>query len=416
MLISMGNFGKQLYIIRKQKNLTLRELEKLSGVKFVRIGRFENNMEKPSLETIKKLEKALNVNFEEIEGITQEIKDLYKNFVDSLLYDTINFENIISNINENKEKYLASSYYSVIMLIVYIINILKNDFINIDNAEKELERLLEPKSDYLQLYYEYKGMRKYLEEKKDEAVNILESALTIANNKKQNTMIYYHLSMVNISRNKYIEALKYADLAKRGFVEFASFKRILYTDGQIGSIYSQMQRFDLAIEKYKMCLISCKTLSLSPNIKALFIRNLSWIYIKNKDYITPLAYLQEAEELDPKSIQLKMYKIWCNYKLEKYNAVRSLIYEYRELKKVKSHKQQFKLFSELIYNAGSKPTLALIDLAIATYNEFATKRDYELMNFYIDIVIDLLKQRDDDKMLIQYLETKIRINDEINKN
>ena len=43
--IFMNEFGKQLYIVRKHKNLTLRQLDELSGVKFVRIGRFENDKE-----------------------------------------------------------------------------------------------------------------------------------------------------------------------------------------------------------------------------------------------------------------------------------------------------------------------------------------------------------------------------------
>lgn len=412
----MDNFGKQLYIVRKKRNLTLRELDKLSGVKFVRIGRFENNMEKPSPEIIAKLEKALNVNFQEIAGISEDIKKLYKKFVDSLLYDVNDLEKYIEIIDVNKDVYLSNCHFPVILLINYVIDVLRDNLVNIDKTEKELERLLEPKSDYLQLYYEYKGLRYYIHGLKDKAVDVLDSALTISNNPKQNTMIYYHISMVNMSRNKYIEALNYAELAKRGFVEYASFKRILYTDGQIGSIYSQMRRFDLAIEKYKTCLNSCETLDLISNKKALFLRNLSWIYIKSGNYVKPLEYLEEAEKLEPDSNHLKMYKIWCNYKLGKYNTARTLIDEYIYLGKVKSHKKRYKLFSELVYNAGNKPTLTLIDLAIDTYKEFAAKHDYELMNFYIDIVIDLLKQRDDDKMLIQYLETKIRINDEINKN
>lgn len=411
----MDNFGKQLYIVRKKMNLTLRELDELSGVKFVRIGRFENNMEKPSPEIVAKLEKALNVNFEEIACISGDIKNLYNKFVDSLLYDVNDLEKYIEMINVNKDVYLSNVHFPVIMLINYVIDVLRNNLVNIDKTEKELERLLEPKSDYLQLYYEYKGLRYYIQELKDKAVDVLDSALTISNNPKQNTMIYYHISMVNMSRNKYIEALKYAELAKRGFVEFASFKRILYTDGQIGSVYSQMRRFDLAIEKYKTCLVSCETLDLLACKKALFLRNLSWIYIKSGNYVKPMEYLEEAEKLDPDSIHLKMYKIWCNYKMGKYNTARSLIEEYNELRTVKSHKKRYKLFSELVYNAGKKPTIILIELAIDTYNEFAAKQDYELMNFYIDIVIDLLKQRDDDKMLIQYLEMKIKINDEINR-
>lgn len=411
----MENIGKQLYILRKKKNLTLRDLETLSGVKFVRIGRFENNLEKPSLAVIEKLERALQVKFDEIEYVSKKILELYQSFVEALLYESNDLDTYESNIINNEEVYSINYQYSKIMLIKYIIRVHKNDFVNIDKDEKDLLRLLDEKSDPLQLFYEYKGVRLFLQGYKDEAVVFLELALTMSNNPKQNTMIYYHISMVNMSRNKYVEALKYAGLAKGGFVEFASFKRILYIDGQIGSIYSQMRRFDLAIDKYKTCLISCGTLDLPFSKKAIFLRNLSWIYIKSGNYVEPMTYLEEAEKLEPDNVHLKMYKIWCNYKLRKFNTARGLIDKYSDLCKVKTHMKRYKLFSELIYNVGNKPTLALIDLAIDTYNEFVAKRDFELMNFYIDIVIDLLKQRDDNQKLIQYLEMKIRINDEINK-
>lgn len=411
----MENIGKQLYIVRKKRNLTLRELETLSGVKFVRIGRFENNMEKPSQAIVEKLEKALQVKFTDIENVSERILELYDSFVDTLLYESNDLNTYENNIIENDEAYSISYHYSKIMLIRYILRVHKNDFDYIDKDEKELLRLLDEKSDPLQLFYEYKGVRLFLQGNNDAAIEALLTALTISNNKKQNIMIYYHLSMANKFRNKFIEALKYADIAKRGFVEFAVFKRILYIDGQIGSIYSGMGRFDLAIEKYQSCLNSFNTMKLPTGIKALIIRNLSWIYIKSGNYVKPMEYLEEAEKLEPDSNHLKMYKIWCNYKLGKYNTARSLIEEYSDLRTVKSHRKRYKLFSELVYSAGKKPTITLIELAIDTYNEFAAKHDYELMNFYIDIVIDLLKQRNDDKTLIQYLELKIKINDEINK-
>lgn len=411
----MENIGKQLYIVRKKRNLTLRELETLSGVKFVRIGRFENNMEKPSQAVIEKLEKALKVKFNDIENVSGKILELYDNFVDSLLYDLNDLETYEKYIIENEDAFSISYHFSKILLIQYVLRIHKNDFIDIDKDEKEILKLLDEKSDPLQLFYEYKGVRLFLQGNNEEAIEALLTALTISNNPKQNIMIYYHLSMVNKFRNKFIEALKYADIAKNGFVEYASFKRILYIEGQTGSIYSQMGRLDLAIEKYMSCLNTFNVLKMPMTIKALILRNLSWIYIKSGNYVKPMEYLEEAEKLEPDSIHLKMYKIWCNYKLGKYNTARSLIEEYNDLRTVKSHRKRYKLFSELVYNAGKKPTITLIELAIDTYNEFAAKHDYELMNFYIDIVIDLLKQRNDDKTLIQYLELKIKINDEINK-
>lgn len=411
----MDNIGKQLYIIRKKKGLTLRELEEMSGVKFVRIGRFENNMERPSQEIIEKLEKALDIKFADVEKISKEIKEIYNRFVDSLFYDLNDLEGYEKNIRENEGLYIVNVNYSIILLVQYVINILQNHLENLEEYEKELERLLDEKSDYLQLYYGYKGLKLFIKEKYEDSEDVLQRALTVSNNRKQNIMICYHLSTVCKRRRKFIEALKYADIAKNGFVEYASFKRILYIEGQTGSIYSQMGRLDLAIEKYMSCLNTFNVLKMPMTIKALILRNLSWIYIKSGNYVKPMEYLEEAEKLEPDSIHLKMYKIWCNYKLGKYNTARSLIEEYNDLRTVKSHKKRYKLFSELVYNAGNKPKISMIELAIDTYNEFVAKQDYELMNFYIDIVIDLLKQRDDDKMLIQYLEMKIKINDEINR-
>lgn len=411
----MDNIGKQLYIIRKKKGFTLRELEEMSGVKFVRIGRFENNMERPSPEIIEKLEKALDIKFADVEKVSKEIKEIYNRFVDSLFYDLNDLESYEKNIKDNEGLYIVNVNYSIILLMQYVINILQNHLENLEEYEKELERLLDEKSDYLQLYYGYKGLKLFIKEKYEESEDVLQRALTVSNNRKQNIMICYHLSTVCKRRRKFIEALKYADIAKNGFVEYASFKRILYIDGQTGSIYSQMGRLDLAIEKYMSCLNTFNVMKMPMTIKALILRNLSWIYIKSGNYVKPLEYLEEAEKLEPDSNHLKMYKIWCNYKLGKYNTARSLIEEYSDLRTVKSHKKRYKLFSELVYSAGKKPTITLIELAIDTYNEFAAKHDYELMNFYIDIVIDLLKQRNDDKTLIQYLELKIKINDEINK-
>ncbi|GAA6425745.1 helix-turn-helix domain-containing protein [Dielma fastidiosa] len=413
--IFMNEFGKQLYIVRKHKNLTLRQLDELSGVKFVRIGRFENDKEQPTLEIIRKLENALGVSFEQLENVSREIKELYARFVDTLIYDRNDLNQYIELINKNRGIYLVNSHYPIILLILYIIDIHKNNLAEAEKIEEELEKLLLANSEYCQLYYEYKGVRFYLQEHYEEAANILTYAMTIANNYKQNTMICYHLSMVNMSRNIYIEALSYADMAKKGFVEFASFKRILYIEGQIGSIYSQMRRFDLAINKYTTCLTVCETLDVSPTTKALFYRNLSWIYIKSGNYSQSLAYLEKAEILDPENIYLRMYKIWCNYKLGRYNTARSLTIQYKAIEENKSFKKRFKLFCELVYKEGTMPTLPLLKSAIDVYDEFAAKCNFELMNFYIDIVVDLLKQRDDDKRLIQYLETKIKINNEINQ-
>ncbi|WP_162987465.1 helix-turn-helix domain-containing protein [Metabacillus litoralis] len=61
-----SQLGTHLKELRKEKNLTLKELEKISGVSFSQISKIEKNVHKPSLETIEKLSEALCIDLNEL--------------------------------------------------------------------------------------------------------------------------------------------------------------------------------------------------------------------------------------------------------------------------------------------------------------------------------------------------------------
>lgn len=59
-------FCDMLKRLRKENNLTLKELEKKSGISYVEIHNLEANKSKPSAKTIAKLSKALNCDYGEM--------------------------------------------------------------------------------------------------------------------------------------------------------------------------------------------------------------------------------------------------------------------------------------------------------------------------------------------------------------
>lgn len=56
----------KVYNVRSQKRLTLRQLEKKSGVSFSAINLIENGQRSPTLETLRLLAEALNVSVKDL--------------------------------------------------------------------------------------------------------------------------------------------------------------------------------------------------------------------------------------------------------------------------------------------------------------------------------------------------------------
>ncbi|MEG0258707.1 MAG: helix-turn-helix transcriptional regulator [Lysinibacillus sp.] len=57
-------FGKRLRLLRKEKNLTLRELEKQTGISYSALGKYERDERQPDFDTLEKLADYFDVSID----------------------------------------------------------------------------------------------------------------------------------------------------------------------------------------------------------------------------------------------------------------------------------------------------------------------------------------------------------------
>jgi transcriptional regulator with XRE-family HTH domain len=73
------NFSKNLIKYRKERNLTQEELAKLSGLTRRKIGYYEKEANKPPIDNVEAIAKALNVTISDLIG-TNETTDIQNDF------------------------------------------------------------------------------------------------------------------------------------------------------------------------------------------------------------------------------------------------------------------------------------------------------------------------------------------------
>ena len=62
-------FGEKIKNLRKERNLTIKQLSELSGLSTVTINFYELGKIKPNLISVQKLAKALNCDFDELASL-----------------------------------------------------------------------------------------------------------------------------------------------------------------------------------------------------------------------------------------------------------------------------------------------------------------------------------------------------------
>lgn len=74
-------FGKQLRLLRKEKNLTLRELEEQTGITYSALGKYERDERQPDFDTLEKLANYFDVSIDWLLGRTTGARSIYNNYV-----------------------------------------------------------------------------------------------------------------------------------------------------------------------------------------------------------------------------------------------------------------------------------------------------------------------------------------------
>lgn len=408
-----NNIGKELRLIRKYNEFSLRELASLTGISFMRLGRYERGEEMPSSNIKSILEKALNFNFKDLEKKSRESDILFRNFLESLFYHNQNleyFKKKISLLKSRLDSYDEGVNFknAKILLVEYITYVLEFQFDIAEQLEDDLLNYFKNDSECNAVLHDYIGLKCRIKKDFYNAIMWQEKALTLTTNDKIVAMIHYHLSGSYFGVRKLLQAAASLEKASMLFAKRASYRRANYCLTEFSLVLKATGQYDLAIEKYKDSIIGNEQLLLDDYM-AVDYRNMCWIMILAKRYEEALEYLEEASMKEPKHPFAILYGIWCNYKLERYDEAKRLIDENHQLEENKDFCDFYKLFVQLLKYSKREPTKACLNSAIKIVKALEHKDEYERCIFYIDIVLDLLERRGDELEKIKYLEMKIKL-------
>lgn len=405
----MKYIGKRIKLIRKDRNMTLKQLEERTGIHFTRLARFEKGLEIPNEKSIRNLETALGVIFENNKKTDETIENIFIQFVDLLFFQDNHFSHFTEEIKNNRHQYITNPFYYKILIIEYIILVISGNIKNLNKQENIIELTIEKATIYEQIYFEYKSVKLHQQHELEAAYCCLKDFCRLSENSKIYAMVNYHLSLYYKELNMLEEARIFIEKAKEIFIKYASYKRMVYCNMQISSIYGRLRRYDLAIEAGNTCLNSFKFVYLDDSVKKSIISNQCWIYILMNDYQNGMNMISKAEKINKKNNNISLYKAWCSYKLKKYNQARAIIYDNYHLKKDKNYSVRYLLIRDLIDLEERTPTKELIQSAIKVYDKYYNEKRYDIISFYLDIVIDLLDRKNEKDELIKYLKIKTKI-------
>lgn len=257
------------------------------------------------------------------------------------------------------------------------------------------------------IYTDYKGCRLFLSDKHQEALELYKKLLGFNYIDKVDSMIQFHFGLVCKDLNRYNDALNALRKAKYLYEKMGNVRRMFGCDLLIASVELRMKDYYNAEIDYNNCVSFGKVIGIEESEIAKVYRNLVWLMIKKKDYDKALDYLEKARLLDNCHPLVNRYEIWINYKKKNYNLALNEIMHCKTINLDSEFRMLLNFFEQLCYLEDNKPSNRLINESIKVYKFFRKKNDIDLALFYIDIVIELLNRKSDEKTLNFYLNEKI---------
>lgn len=401
--------GKEIRFIRRFNGLTLRELGNASGIKYSRLSKFECGIEIPIDENLKKLGEALNIDFIEFFQVSNAIDKLCDEFFKSLFYHDQNHEVFKAKISMGKSIHEINYSYGKVQLIEYIMLVLEGEFKKARRMENELFEYFKNEPEYEAILFQYKGLSYRFEKRYIEAITWFEKAESQMLNRKNRAMLMIHSSIAYSKSMNIPKAMQYVGSAHKIFSEYGSFRRVFYCFVEYGLLLKSNKQYNQAIDCFNIALDSTKIVNCSEDVVAKVHRNMCWTMILAGNYKTALEYLDQAKAYDSKHGFTVLYGIWCHYKLKNYNEAEKIINKNIHLKKDVNFARFYELFNLLVVLRENEPSNEIIKVAIKVINDIKDNEEYERVNFYIDIVLDLLNRSGNEFEKIKYLEMKINL-------
>lgn len=402
-----SNIGNVIKTIRLYNNITLAELSNKTGITQSRISKIERGIESVSEDTLQKIEKGVSLKIERNNESKYFIDNIYYEFLNRL-FDDDDYVIFYGNISIDYLKLMMSNDFYKILLCEYIISINKGNHRYCVDLEKALNQLnLDRLS--AQIFSHYQAYYQYTLGNIDTAIQKYKDTLTLNFNPKIHAMVHYHLALAYKSKNQLVNMYKSLTLAKGYFIEHSAFRRLLYCDMNLATVYSRLGAVDEAIHIYEQCIKLITSLNSPIHLKAMAYRNIAWIHIQNKNYLQAIEKLKIAEQIKPNNQLAILYNIWCYYMIGNHKMTDMWIN--RGDKAMKDYSLEFTLLKNL-YKSKDSPNCIkrLINDCQILLDSLSKTPDFELIDFYEDILIELNVKNDD------YKTAFLLLNEQKNRN
>lgn len=388
------NICNVVKIIRLYNNITLAEMSDKTGITQSRISKIERGIESVSEETLRKIEKGISFKIERNNESKNFIDSIYFEFLNRL-FDDDDYVLFYENLSIDYLKLMMSNDFYKILLCEFIISINKGNNKYCDDLERTLIQLnLDSLS--AQIFSHYQAYYQYTLGNIDIAIQKYKETLTINYNPKTHAMIHYHLALAFKDKNQLIDMYKSINLSKGYFIEHVAFRRMLYCDMNLATVYSRLGAVDEALNIYEQCIKLMTNLNCSIHLKATAYRNIAWIHIQNKNYLKAIETLKIAEQIKANNQLAILYNIWCYYMIGNHKMTDMWIS--RGDKIIKDYPLEFVLLKNLYKSKNCPNSLKrLINDCQILLESLSKIPDYELIDFYEDILIELHVKNNDYK-------------------
>ncbi len=398
--------GNAIYITRKSKCISLKQLESMTNIKYQILSRYEKGIEIPTSYNLQRIEEALQIQLSASTVIDDTIYQLYNDFLLDVFMGETDLSKYEQQILKNKDNFITSKYFYLVQLMTYVIYVHEKEISSASKMEKNLERIIcyDQKAGYL--YWEYKGLKYYKRNMYEKANEYFDDAAKLIYDEYSLAINYYHKFFVYKHKNMLFDAKHVIETAKSIFEKYGAIKRSYSCNMCLADVYTKSRKYEQSNKQYEICLSMAKTMNYNNTYLAKLYRNMAWNCIKGKDYHNAIEKLEQAQKCEKYNPLMILYYIYVYYELEDYKEAQFWVSEGRMEMKTREYRDLLDLFSKLVRNQRNVPNDELIQKAIEVYEYFMKLKDYDLSEFYVDIVIELLELKGDWERANVYLKQK----------
>lgn len=364
--------------------------KKLSAIECGRLDAKEDDIEL--------LLQALDFDLENYYNLENEIEVLINQAFQMILYSEQGLTNLDSIINQKicSNKIIQQS----VLVSLYNLSksVLSGNLKEANQYKNHIAKHIELLSDeYRAIYYDFCASY-YMDTKEySEAINSLDKALFYVKSNDMKGLILYHYGYCYTLMYQSFKAYNYYLQAINIFNDTHNFIKMLYAYGNLADINMKLNQRDEALSILNESLKICKNINgVNEEIKAVFLRNISWVYLFSSQYDLSIKYAKEAITINKKDreyfcIAFSYYKI--------HNYQEALIWTKQGIELISKKNKFYKLL--ILIERIIKDYVSSIEYLCNLYQELEND-DKDIRILLLDMIVEYSDYFKNDKLKLQY--------------